>query len=470
MTIASLPLAVVAVVVRYRRSAGQERKQLQWLLLAVSLLPLAFATGALAELIDSEATEWLANGAFIAFALGVPVAVAMALTRYRLYEIDWIVNRTLVYAALTAVLAAAWIGVALGLGVLAGGGSPWVAATATAAVAVAFSPLRTRIQEVVDRRFARARFEGVRRLRAFEDAVREGRARAESVGGVLREALGDPTAVLALRLTGEGELVELPGGAAPGSARGPHAGDPPRAGDRRARPRAGPAAPSHLVRAVLGAASLTIELARLQVELRRRLAEVEVSRARLLHAGDEERRRLERDLHDGAQQRLVGLGIRLRRIQRSLPGSAQVLVPVLDEAVAEVARAIADLRTIAAGLRPSSLDDGLAAALSELARSTPIPVDVAATRERLPEPIEAAAYFVACEAVTNAVKHGSPSSIRIDAARHDGACTSSWPTTGWAAPWHARAAASRGSPTGSGPTAARSSSTAGPAPARASRR
>jgi signal transduction histidine kinase len=177
----------------------------------------------------------------------------------------------------------------------------------------------------------------------------------------------------------------------------------------------------HLVRAVLGAASLTIELARLQVELRRQLAEVEVSRARLLRAGDEERRRLERDLHDGAQQRLVGLGIRLRRIQRSLPGSARVLVPVLDEAVTEVSHAIADLRTIAAGLRPSSLDDGLAAALSELARSTPIPVDVAATRERLPEPIEAAAYFVACEAVTNAVKHGSPSSIRIDAARHDGA-------------------------------------------------
>ena len=107
------------------------------------------------------------------------------------------------------------------------------------------------------------------------------------------------------------------------------------------------------MRAVLGAASLTIELARLQVELRRQLAEVEVSAPVSLHAGDEERRRLERDLHDGAQQRLVGLGIRLRRLQRSLPGSARVLVPVLDEAVDEVARAIADLRTIAAGLRPS---------------------------------------------------------------------------------------------------------------------
>ena len=216
LTIASLPLAVVAVVVRYRRSAGQERKQLQWLLLAISLLPLAFAAGALAELIDSQAAEWLGNGAFLAFALGVPVAIAVALTRYRLYEIDRIVNRTLVYAALSRARRPR-----SGGGARARGAGrrrlAWVAATATAAVA--FRPLRTRIQEVVDRRFARARFEGVRRLRAFEDAVREGRARAESVGGVLREALGDPTAVLALRLTGEGELVELPGGAARRSAR-----------------------------------------------------------------------------------------------------------------------------------------------------------------------------------------------------------------------------------------------------------
>ena len=304
---------------------------------------------------------------------------------------------------------------------LAGGGSPWIAATATAAVALAVSPLRARIQELVDRRFARARFEGVRRLRAFEDAVREGRERAEGVGAVLREALADPTATLALRLPESGELVELPGGVptTDAQARSPVLRDGQEiamlahAPELLHRPQ--------LVRAVLDAASLTIELARLQLELRRQLAAVEISRARIVQAGDEERRRLERDLHDGAQQRLVGLGIRLRRIQRSLPESARVLVPALDEAVSEVGRAITDLRTIAAGLRPSSLDDGLAAALSELARSTPIPVDVAATRERLPGPVEAAAYYVACEAVTNAVKHGSPSSIRIDAARHDGA-------------------------------------------------
>ena len=98
-----------------------------------------------------------------------------------------------------------------------------------------------------------------------------------------------------------------------------------------------------------------------------------------------------------------------------------MLTPALDEAVGEVGRAIADLRTIAAGVRPPGLDAGLAAALDELARSVPLPVEVDVPRERLPEAVEAAAWFVACEAVTNAVKHGGPTLIRVDAARVDGA-------------------------------------------------
>ena len=170
-----------------------------------------------------------------------------------------------------------------------------------------------------------------------------------------------------------------------------------------------------LLRSVLAAASLAIEIARLRVEVRLQLAEVEESRARVVRAGYEERRRLERDLHDGAQQRLVTLGIMLRRLQLSLPRGAQILGPALDSAVDEVGRAIEDLRTIAAGVRPPRLDEGLAAALADLARAAPIPVDVEATHERLPPQVEAAAYFVVCEAVTNAAKHASPSQVRVEA-------------------------------------------------------
>ena len=167
-----------------------------------------------------------------------------------------------------------------------------------------------------------------------------------------------------------------------------------------------------LLRSVLAAASLAIEIARLRVEARIQLAEVEESRARVVQAGYEERRRLERDLHDGAQQRLVTLGIVLRRLQLSLPREAQILSPALDSAVDEIGTAIEDLRTIAAGVRPPRLDEGLAAALADLARAAPIPVELEATHERLPPQVEAAAYFVACEAVTNAVKHASPSHVR----------------------------------------------------------
>jgi signal transduction histidine kinase len=169
------------------------------------------------------------------------------------------------------------------------------------------------------------------------------------------------------------------------------------------------------------AASLAIEIARLRLEVRLQLAEVEESRARVVRAGYEERRRLERDLHDGAQQRLVTLGIVLRRLQRSLPREAQILAPALDSAVGEIGSAIEDLRTIAAGVRPPRLDEGLAPALADLARTAPVTVVVRATDERLPAEVEAAAYFVACEAVTNAVKHASPSNVRVEAMMISGA-------------------------------------------------
>jgi signal transduction histidine kinase len=171
---------------------------------------------------------------------------------------------------------------------------------------------------------------------------------------------------------------------------------------------------------VLAAATLSIEIARLRVEVRLQLAEVEASRARIVEAGYEERRRLERDLHDGAQQRLVSLGLRLRRLQRSLPKEAKILGPPLDQVVTEVGRAISDLRQIAAGVRPARLDDGLAAALQDLARSAPIPVRVEAPVDRVAASLEAAAYFVACEALTNTVKHAAASKVSMSARRENG--------------------------------------------------
>ena len=175
-----------------------------------------------------------------------------------------------------------------------------------------------------------------------------------------------------------------------------------------------------LLNGVLAAAALSIEIARLRVEVRLQLAEVNASRARIVEAGYEERRRLERDLHDGAQQRLVSLGMQIRRMQRSLPREAGILAPALDRIVGEIGSAIADLRQIAAGVRPARLDDGLAAALRDLARTAPVAVEVEASIERVAASVEAAAYFVACEALTNAVKHAAASKVELRALRENG--------------------------------------------------
>jgi signal transduction histidine kinase len=175
-----------------------------------------------------------------------------------------------------------------------------------------------------------------------------------------------------------------------------------------------------LLAAGVAVTRLVLENGRLTRELRRQLDQVRASRARIVESGDAERRRIERDLHDGAQQRLVSLGLQIRRMQRSLPREASILAPALDQIVGEVGSAIRDLRQIAAGVRPARLDDGLAAALHDLARTLPIPVEVEAPIGRVAASVEAAAYFVVCEALTNTVKHASASRVALSATREDG--------------------------------------------------
>ncbi|MBJ7455223.1 MAG: hypothetical protein JHC74_04100 [Thermoleophilia bacterium] len=421
---AGLFIAAAAVVVRYRRAGGVERLQLKWLAWSAALIPLGLVACVISYAVVGEVTL-VVPLLLLAAGVAISVSVGIAVTRHGLYEIDRIVNRTLVYVVLTALLGVAFAAVILAGGVLAGRGSPIATAVATLAVTLTFRPVRARVQSVVDRRFARARYEGLRHMRAFEDAVRRGEAEPEDVGRALATALGDPGAELWLRLPQsevyagvDGRLigVDQPSGdraATRVAPRGEELAVVVHDPSLRERP--------DLLRSVVSAAALPVELARLRVELRVQLAEVEASRARLVNAGDEERRRLERDLHDGAQQRLVGLGVALRRMQRSLPREARVLVPALDQAVNEVGNAIADLRTIAAGLRPPRLDDGLAAALADLARSAPLPVSVRVQAEDLPAPIEVAAYYVVCEAVTNAVKHGRTATrIDVEAVRDGG--------------------------------------------------
>ena len=239
---------------------------------------------------------------------------------------------------------------------------------------------------------------------------------------MLAKALGDPTLDVVFRLPDSGLDVDSWGRVVDQDDPGGRARTPVRRGSFEL------ATVMHsdalgrrpdLLESVIEAAGLAIEIARLRVEVRRQLAEVEESRARIVTAGYVERRRLERDLHDGAQQRLISIGLAVRHVQAQLPGGSREAAD-LDEAVGEVGRAIEELRELARGVRPAGLDDGLNTALRALALRSPLRTTVDATEERFEDQLETAAYFVASEALANAAKHASASLVELDLTRQNG--------------------------------------------------
>jgi signal transduction histidine kinase len=249
----------------------------------------------------------------------------------------------------------------------------------------------------------------------------------EGIRDVLARHLGDPSLELFFWLPerdgyvdAAGASVELP---APGSARS--VTEISHEGERIAvivHDRSLDDEPQ-LLQAAAAAARLTLENARLHAQVRAQLVQVQESRRRIVAAGDEQRRRIERDIHDGAQQRLVALALELRATQRRLGGEVDPeMERVLTGAVAELQVAVAELRELARGVHPAILtEEGLPAALESLASRTPLDVRVeGGLDERLPPEIEAAGYFLACEALANAVKHADAAHVRISAMRQDG--------------------------------------------------
>jgi signal transduction histidine kinase len=175
---------------------------------------------------------------------------------------------------------------------------------------------------------------------------------------------------------------------------------------------------AELVASVCAAASLSLENERLQAELRARLAELQASRARLVQATDAERRRIERDLHDGTQQRLVSIAMSLGLLETKLPSQAQAAQSLVHETREALALALAELRELTHGINPPLLTErGLPAALDELCRRAGLPTRLDLTiDQRLPDQIESAAYFMVSEALTNAAKHSHGREIRVFAS------------------------------------------------------
>jgi signal transduction histidine kinase len=378
---ASLLAGAWSVRARAHRARGIERLQLRWFVWVASLVPLGFGLCLVWQLLIGPSEE-VVLVVVLALGAATALAVGVAVMRYRLYELDRLISRTRVYGLLSLLLGGIYGAISFGLGVVAGHGSSWISAAAAVGAAVAFRPLRARVQAAVDWRFDRARFEALRQVARFEAAVREGTAAPEDIEALLAGVLHDPDAKLLFWLPvsevyadSTGAVVSAP---EPGLTRTHATLHGARLGLLVHAPRL--REQHDLLHGVLQAAALTIEIARLRVEVKAQLAHVAASRTRIVEAGYEERRRLERDLHDGAQQRLVSLGLQLRRMQRSLPAEARVLESALDQACVEIGSAIADLRTLrpaygrcawpTASRLPSAT---WLAALRSRSRSTPLP-------------------------------------------------------------------------------------------------
>jgi signal transduction histidine kinase len=248
--------------------------------------------------------------------------------------------------------------------------------------------------------------------------------RGGDLQGALARTLGDPSLVVAYR---------LPGSLGYADADGRPVLVPPVAADRSTATVESDGAElaalvydasldddPELVEAVRAAAGMALENERLQAETQARLAEVHASRERIVAAGDAERRRLERNLHDGAQQRLVALSLQLRLLQGRVGDdpSAQELVSTASDQLAE---SLSELRELARGIHPAVLNHGLAAALESLAARSPVPTTVSyEADDRLPEPVALAAYFVASEALTNVAKYAQASAVTVRVSQHAG--------------------------------------------------
>jgi signal transduction histidine kinase len=176
---------------------------------------------------------------------------------------------------------------------------------------------------------------------------------------------------------------------------------------------------SELVQAAAAASSLAIDNERLKADLRARVAELRVSRQRIVEAADDARRRIERDLHDGAQQQLLALALELRVLRSRVNGDT---VELVDGLATRLDVALGELRELARGIHPALLtQSGLGPAISSLAERSPAPVTAAVeVEERLPAPIESAAYFVVAEALTNVARYAQASRANVKVRRDDG--------------------------------------------------
>jgi signal transduction histidine kinase len=446
--VASFVGAVVSLVRRFRRSSGIVREQLKWLVLAASGVAVTLAIGMPVYLgVQSSSSTYASSGvdivsvAIAVSILGIPVAMGIAILRYRLWDIDVVINKAVVFGALAAAITAVYVGVVVGIGALVGStGRPNVglSVAATAAVAVLIQPLRAWARRFANRLVYGKRAtphdvltvlgERISEAYSLHDVlprlarlVTEATAASSAevwlrVGGDLRPEAAwphDPPAGITVPINSE-EIPTLPGSEHTFPVR--HQGE--LLGVVAVKLPANESltsADERLLTDLASHAGLVLHNLRLIEELR-------ASRQRLVSAQDAERRKIERNLHDGAQQHLVALAINLRLAQTMLDGDPAQAREMLQQLQGEAGEALENLRDLARGIYPPLLADrGLAAALTSHAAKAPVPTTVeAGVVGRYPMEVEAAVYFCVLEALQNVSKYARASSAVVRVAENNG--------------------------------------------------
>jgi signal transduction histidine kinase len=405
-------LGGVSLLVRFHRSRGDERRRLIWLAIAVVPLPVFVALAFYASP-DHPVLLSVAIGGFMSL---VPIAAGLSIARYHLYDVERILSRAVAYLLASAVLAVTFATVVVMAGRFfgdRGGGSSVPAVLGTLAAVLVAAPAYRGFQEAVDRRFDRRRYDAIAQV---QDFAHEPEPDA-SVEQVLRRALRDPSLEVGYWVDDRAKWLLPDGGVLE-----------PMADQIEVRRRDRPIArvrydTAGVDRALAGAvcseATPELESAMLRARISVQLAEVRESRSRIAAAHVSERRRLERNLHDGAQQRLLALGLELRAAQ--VNGDPDRLRATVGAAIDELQRAVVELRELASGLHPAVLEHGgLVAAAEDLAGRFPVRLSLEGVDRRFPREIEATAWFLACEGVTNAVKHADAGHIDLSITATNG--------------------------------------------------
>jgi len=427
--------ALASLVVRYRGAGSQQRLQLKWFIAAITLVGLLAAVQSLMAVLE---TQLPLNDLVVSVVLlAIPASIAIAVFKYRLYEIDLVINRALVYGGLAAFITIVYVGVVVGIGTLVRSRGQFnlaLSIVATALVAVAFQPVRQRVERWANQLVYGTRSTPYEALTDFSHRVAGAYADEEvlpRLARVLVEGTGATVASVWIRRAGDpiaaatwpDTASPLAADAADRVARVRHEGE--LLGELTVRKRSGePFTPVEetLLSDLAAQAGQVLLNVRLTAELQARLREIaaqalelRASRQRIVAAQDTERRRLERNIHDGAQQHLVALAVKLRLAATLAKKDPEKGRRSVQELEAQTGDAIRTLVELAQDIYPPALrEQGLVASLRPHATVT-----VSGIGRYDPE-LEAAVYFCCLEALQNAAKHARASQVRIDLQQLDG--------------------------------------------------